>query len=132
MVAESQQRPSDDRKQSFAEKRRGDFWVNALLGAVATFMIGVVPLVKVVAPVAGGAIAGYLQNTGALDGVKVGAVAGIIGSISLNFLAPPRLFGLFGGGIVDGFLLISILFAFVVWVITSAFGGAIGARVAEN
>jgi hypothetical protein len=85
--------------------------VNALLGAVATFVIGVVPLIKIVAPVAGGAIAGYLRNTGVLDGAKVGAVAGIIGSTGLNFLAPPRFFGLFGGGIVGGFLLISILFA---------------------
>lgn len=132
MAARGERRSPSGGAPSFVEKRRGNFWANGLLGAVAVFVIGAIPLVKIFAPFAGGTVAGYLQNTGTIDGVKVGAVAGIIGSLGLDLLAPPRLFGLLGGGIVGGPLRIAVLFGLTVWTVTSAVGGAIGATTAEG
>lgn len=110
-----------------------DFWKNVVWGAVSIIVIGALPLIQIIAPVGGGALAGYLQNSGAINGAKVGAIAGVIGAIVLNFLAPPRLFGLLSGGIGEGLYLIAILLGFlVVWVIPSAFGGALGGRIAEK
>ena len=145
MSAESQHRPSGSGEPSFVEKRQGDFWINAVIGAVATFVIGALPLIQFVAPIGGGAVAGYLQNTGTGDGVTVGAVAGLIGAIPALLIGIVFLgfFGLIGassgtaegflsGGLLGGFFLIIFVIAVVVSTIFSAIGGAIGAMVAED
>ncbi|PSQ19374.1 hypothetical protein BRD00_01745 [Halobacteriales archaeon QS_8_69_26] len=136
---------STGREPSFAEKRQGDFWINALIGAVATFVIGALPLVQFLAPIGGGAVAGYLQNTGTGGGLKVGAVAGLIGSIPailigilvLGFFgifgaAGAGAEGLLGGGLIGGFFLVFILIAVAISTAASAVGGAIGAMMAED
>ncbi len=61
----------------------GDTILNAVLGAVASVVLGpVVPF----APVLGGAIAGYLQGGSRNDGIRVGAYAGLIALIPLFLL----------------------------------------------
>lgn len=130
MVADRRLSGEDD--VSFVEKRRKAFWTNLLRGAITTFVIGVLPSIKIIAPVGGGALAGYFQDTGTMDGAKVGALAGAIGAIGLNVLAPPRFFGLVSGDIGDGFFLMTVLLGFVVWIVTGAFGGALGAQLAEK
>lgn len=144
MATTGRQQPSG-RDPSFTEKRQGDFWINALIGAAATFVIGALPLVQFLAPVGGGAVAGYLQNTGTGDGAKVGAVAGLIGAIPAILVGILILgfFGLFGaagggaegllgGGILGGFFLIIVLIGVLISTVASAAGGAIGAVVAED
>jgi hypothetical protein len=54
----------------------GDTWINAFIGAVVT----VVTSFTGVSPIIGGAVAGYLNR---YDGVKVGALSGVIASIPL-------------------------------------------------
>ncbi|MEF8788981.1 MAG: DUF5518 domain-containing protein [Haloarculaceae archaeon] len=68
--------------------------VNALLGGVAAIVLAALPF----SPVLGGALAGYLQGTDARDGLRVGALAGVVAVVPLALL-----FVLFGG----------FLFAFV-------------------
>jgi len=68
--------------------------VNALLGGVAAVVLAALPF----SPVLGGALAGYLQGPDARDGLRVGALAGVVAVVPLALL-----FVLFGG----------VLFAFV-------------------
>ena len=61
----------------------GDTWVNALIGGVITVVIaGFVPFGSVI----GGAVAGYLQGGDRNDGLKVGALAGLIALIPFVLL----------------------------------------------
>ncbi|PSQ35517.1 hypothetical protein BRD08_06940 [Halobacteriales archaeon SW_10_66_29] len=58
----------------------GDTFVNSLLGAaVIVLTTPIVPF----APVAGGAVAGYLQGRNTDGGLKVGAIAGLISVVPL-------------------------------------------------
>lgn len=52
----------------------GDTLVNALLGAVVAIVLTFLPL----SPMLGGLVAGYLQGGDRGDGVRVGAIAGVI------------------------------------------------------
>ena len=101
--------------------------INALIGAIAGIVLSFIPLSTVL----GGAIAGYLEGGTAEDGVKVGAIAGLImlipilffGTVFLSFFVglgpggPPAAFGVMavvvivfgalytvGLGILGGFL----------------------------
>jgi len=115
-----------------------DTWVNAVIGA----LIGVVltPAIPL-APVLGGAVAGYLESDGGSAGLRVGALSGILAVVPLLFLfvllgnllfvviasvagAPPGLAEL--GGIV---LVVAGLFAVVYTVGLSALGGWLGGYV---
>lgn len=131
VVAGTGRASNDDDRAPVRERRKG-FARNALFGALAIFITGLFPLVTVVAPVAGGALAGYLQNAGAGTGAKIGVPAGAIGGIALDVLAPPRFFGPLGGDVGGGFYLIAIALGFAVWIVAGAFGGAVGARLAGN
>lgn len=122
---------SDDEASPVGKLPKG-FWMNVLRGAIATVVIGLLPLIQIVAPVGGGALAGYFLNAGTVDGARTGALAGAIGGVGLNAMAPPRFFGLVSGAVGDGFFLTTVLLWFAVWIVTSAFGGALGARLAEN
>ncbi|WP_262178087.1 DUF5518 domain-containing protein [Haloarcula laminariae] len=52
-----------------------DTLLNAVIGAVASAVLGFVPF----SPVLGGAIAGYLQGGTRSDGLRVGAISGVLG-----------------------------------------------------
>jgi uncharacterized membrane protein (GlpM family) len=118
----------------------GDTLVNTLIGAVAsTVLSGVVPF----APVFGGAIAGYLQAGDRNDGLRVGALAGLVafvpallfGILVLGFVlsvvvggavrGAPMGFSLFGSLGVVGVILFGV-FGFAYFVGLSALGGWIG------
>lgn len=61
----------------------GDTGVNVVLGAIATIILGpIVPL----APILGGALAGYLQGGDRNDGLRVGIYAGLVALIPLFLL----------------------------------------------
>lgn len=107
------------------------FWMSILSGAAITVIIGILPLIQLLAPVVGGAFAGYLHHNKLINGVMVGALAGVTGGIALNLLIPPRFFGFLGGDIGEEFYIL-IIFGFITWTATSAFGGAIGVKLAER
>lgn len=66
-----------------------DTLVNALIGAVVTVVtVFLVPF----SPVLGGAVAGYLQGGDNDDGLKVGALSGVIALVPVLLLAPLVLF----------------------------------------
>lgn len=113
-----------------------DTLLNAVIGAVATAILnGFVPL----APVLGGALAGYLEGGDRSDGVRVGAVSGIIGLVldailvafifgAFLLLGAPPLFS------AVSFLFIAVVAAFVtVYVVAlSAVGGWLGNYVKHD
>jgi hypothetical protein len=114
----------------------GDTWINALIGAVVT----VITSFTGVSPVIGGVVAGYLNRR---DGVKVGALSGIVASIPLLGLlflvgsvfaflpfagpgmmnGPGALFGLAG--------FVVVVFAFVVALLYAVALGALGGYIGQ-
>ncbi|WP_436933614.1 DUF5518 domain-containing protein [Halovenus marina] len=116
----------------------GDTLLNAAIGAVVTVVLSF----TTVSPVLGGGVAGYLQRGDPGDGLRVGAISGLIATIP--FLLLIVLFGgflftgsMFGGGlgIPGGFVLV-LLFGLIlalVWTMTlSALGGYVGAYIATE
>jgi hypothetical protein len=59
--------------ESFVADREGEFWVNAVIGAVVAVVSSFVPL----SPALGGGVAAYLQGGTRTVGAKVGAVFGL-------------------------------------------------------
>lgn len=117
----------DRSTKSSSDGRRGQSstLVNALIGAVAGVVLSFVPFSTVL----GGAIAGYLERGTSEDGLKVGAIAGLI------MFVPFLLFGylvaavlLFGNapGFFGGFLVFVLLFAAVYTVGAAMLGGFLG------
>lgn len=114
---------------------------NAALGGVVTFLTGnFVPL----APVLGGAVAGYLQGGTRQEGMRVGAYSGLIAFVPLVLLAMaissligvvgigfgvfgPEIPGLGAAGLL-GFLLLGLflVMAFAYFVGGGAVGGWLG------
>ncbi|MDS0283128.1 DUF5518 domain-containing protein [Haloarcula onubensis] len=110
-----------------------DTLLNAAIGAVASIVLSFVPL----SPVLGGAIAGYLQGGTRSDGLRVGALSGVLG-----LLAGAVFFGLFvlfvgaaylGSGAPRAFGAFGLLFFLVAAVVSalytvglSAVGGWLG------
>lgn len=86
------------------------FWINALIGAVAAFVLSFIPFSTVL----GGAVAAYLQKgESRMENVKVGAAAGAIFFI-------PSLFGVFFFGFLgaltgsaEGFILLLVFGIFI-------------------
>jgi len=66
------QSPSDG--SSYRSPTEGRFLANAIIGALAGFLLGFVPL----SPLLGGGLAGYLQGGSRSDGLTVGAAAGVV------------------------------------------------------
>lgn len=111
-----------------------DTLLNAAIGAVATAVLSsFVPF----APLFGGALSGYLEGGTRNDGLRVGAISGVIGLVlsaillGLFFLffililaggGAPRAFGAFG----FLFFLVGFLFTAVYMVGLSALGGWLG------
>jgi hypothetical protein len=123
-------------------------YVNALVGAVATFVLSWLPL----SPVLGGAVAGYLQGPDTSRGLRAGALAGGIAAIpGLLGVAAVGTFVLgipvlgavgggsgsllgFGLGIVGILLVLALLLVIVLgyFVALSAAGGYLGSVVADR
>mgnify|MGYP000055270006 CR=1 FL=1 len=116
---------------------QGDTLLNALIGAVVSVVLAFLPFSTVL----GGGVAGYLQKGTREDGLRVGAISGlmavvpivIVGSLfgGLVFMSMlgigPR--GLFGLGF---FLLFGLVFMLVYVVGLAAVGGYIGAYIATE
>jgi hypothetical protein len=113
----------------------GDTFINALIGAVVGLVLSPVPFSTVL----GGAITGYLQGGDRNDGLRAGALAGVI--MLLPFVLVMFVFGnvvflLFSGGgmpvpgLAGGFtifaILIALLFGLVYVVAFAALGGYLG------
>jgi hypothetical protein len=124
---------------SFVDRRKGDFWVNALLGAVVTVVLSF----SGISPLIGGGIAGYLQQGTREDGTKVGAASGAIASVpALVVFALVFGFGFLGvlaGGdaAVGGGLFLVVVLTIAVVAIgisvgLSALGGYVGTVLFER
>ncbi len=115
----------------------GDTLLNALIGAVVTVVLAFIPFSTVL----GGGVAGYLQKGARNDGLRVGAISGLIA------LVPIFIFGtLFGGmfmfsmlglgprGMLSfGFIFLLGLFFIVLYTVAlSALGGYLGAYIATE
>ena len=107
--------------------------LNAVIGAVASIVLSFVPL----SPVLGGAVAGYLQGGTRSDGLRVGALSGVLGLLvgAVFFGLFFVVFGayLFGTGAPRAFSAFGLLFVLVAAVISalytvglSAVGGWLG------
>jgi hypothetical protein len=122
-------------------------YVNALVGAVATFVLSWLPL----SPVLGGAVAGYLQGPDTSRGLRAGALAGGIAAVPVLLgvaavgtfvLGVPVLAALGGGTDPLGFglgvvgilvvLLLIVLVSLGYFVALSAAGGYLGSVVADR
>jgi hypothetical protein len=113
----------------------GDTLINALIGAAVNVVAG--PFIPF-ATVLGGAVAAYLQGGSRSDGVRVGALAGLLSLLPLLLVAAvvgnAVLFALLGGvgvpALVGGaglfFVVLLIVFAAVYTVAFSAAGGWLG------
>ncbi|MFB6150212.1 MAG: DUF5518 domain-containing protein [Haloarculaceae archaeon] len=112
--------------ETFVDRREGDFWLNAVIGAVLTVVLSFVP----VSPILGGGVAGYLNRGTRTTGAKVGAASGLIAA--LPFFAVFSLlfggigFGALAGGSGAGFVIFLAIMAFAV-VVTALFAGGMGA-----
>lgn len=110
-----------------------DTLLNAVIGAVASIVLSFVPL----SPVLGGAVAGYLQGGTRSDGLRVGAISGVLGLVAgaVFFGLFVLVFGVFyfgsgAPGAIGAFGLLFFLFAAVLSAIytvgLSALGGWLG------
>ncbi len=124
----------------------GETWLNAVLGGVVTLVLApVLPF----APVLGGAVVGYLEadEWGArrADGLRVGAIAGVVAFVALlvfAFLLGNLLFAVLTGvvgappGFVSGLglavFVLGALFGALYVVGLSAVGGWLGVRVYDE
>lgn len=107
----------------------GNTWLNALIGAVATFLLSF----TMVSPVLGGALAGYLERG---DGVRVGALSGLIAALPLVLLAF-LLLGLLsvgGGPPLAGFFVfvVAVIFLPAYTIALSALGGYLGVYLRDE
>lgn len=130
--------------QSFVDRRAGDTWINAILGAVVAVLLSFTVIGGIVSTLAGGAVAGYLQGSTRTAGAKVGALSGLIASLPvfgvvfvvLSFLG----IGLLGGGSdaalgigIAGFVVVLIVAVILLFTVAlAAIGGYLGAMLAEN
>jgi hypothetical protein len=118
---------------------KGDTLLNAVVGAVVTVLLSFTG----VAPVLGGAVAGYLQRESRASGAKVGALSGAIAFLPallflfvvMGFFALGPMMG--GTGLPGGvelLVVVLILFPlFVLWHVgLGALGGYLGAYVREE
>lgn len=117
--------------------RRQDRWLYALVGAVVTVVTAFIPL----SPVLGGGVAGYLATTDDREGLRIGALSGLIAAVPIvaifGLVVLVMFFGMAVSGEVAGPLFVVtvllVIGAFVVGytVALSAVGGFLGAALAE-
>ena len=112
----------------------GDTLINALIGAVITVVLSFTGF----SPLLGGGVAGYLQRGDGMDGVRVGAISGLVATIPFVFVL--FVFGgfLFAGpmmGIPGAFSIIALfaIVASLLWTVgLSAVGGFVGVYIATE
>jgi len=116
-----------------------DSTLHALIGAVVTVVFSFVPF----SPVLGGGVAAYLNDADTSDGVRIGALSGLIASVPLLLigLLAVTFLGFFAIGVGNGGIGIGLggLFAILlIGVVTiaytvglSALGGYLGAYFVE-
>ncbi|MFC4408496.1 DUF5518 domain-containing protein [Haloarchaeobius iranensis] len=111
------------------------FWINALIGAIAAFVLGFIPFSTVL----GGVVAAYLQKGETqMENVKVGAAAG--GILFLPSLLALFAFGFLGllSGSAEGFIfimfigVIGLILAGLYTIGACALGGLIAHAVWED
>ncbi|MDZ7702613.1 MAG: DUF5518 domain-containing protein [Halobacteriales archaeon] len=112
--------------------------LNALIGAAVTIVLTFIPFSSVL----GGAVAGYLEGGELGDGVRVGALSGLLATapflLLFFFVGSILSFGLMGMGggrmLAAGgaFVLLVLVFSLLYLVGLSALGGAVGAAVKGN
>ncbi|PSP61381.1 hypothetical protein BRC76_06160 [Halobacteriales archaeon QH_8_67_36] len=106
---------------------------NAVIGAVASIVLSFVPF----SPVLGGAVAGYLQGGTRSDGLRVGAISGVLGLLvgAAFFLIVVLFLGIFaiGTNAPSSFGIVGLLFLLVAGAVSalytiglSALGGWLG------
>ena len=108
----------------------GDTLANAVIGGIASILLGFVPF----SPVLGGAVAGYLHGGERGIGVRIGAYAGIIAAIpfALALFFAIAVFGFLlsigtgSGAALLFFVLFALVAAAVYTVGFSALGGWLG------
>lgn len=120
------------------QPQRKSTLVNALIGAVVTVVVSFVPF----SPVIGGGVAGYLQHGSREEGVKVGAISGVIATIPvvLGVLLIASVFtivpsGTGGLGLAVGGLVLALVVFLLAGIYTvglGAVGGYLGAYLAEE
>lgn len=107
--------------------------LNAVAGAAATVVLAFVPF----SPVLGGGLAAYLEESGTTDGLRIGALSGVIAVVPLVVLAF-LLVGVLSVGPISilavSFLFLSVFLAFALFytVGLSALGGYLGAYLARE
>jgi hypothetical protein len=109
----------------------GNTFMNAVVGAVITLVLVVVPF----APAVGGASAGYLQHGALRDGAKAGTVTGLLVTLPLFLgvvaLAPIALFAPAGVPSIPMNPLAFVVFTLIATVAyavgVAALGGSVGA-----
>ena len=115
----------------------GDTFLNALIGAVVSVVLAFLPFSTVL----GGGVAGYLQKGPRDEGLRVGAISGLIAMVPMFLFAT-----LFGGMFFFSMLglgprglmgmsfifLIGLLFLVLYVVALSAVGGYLGAYIATE
>ncbi|QLD88347.1 DUF5518 domain-containing protein [Natronomonas salina] len=105
--------------------------VNALIGAAVGIVLSFVPL----SPVLGGGVAGYLEGGDSDDGLRVGAIAGVVMSLPLAFLGLVVSTFFFGVGAPVGvgvLFLLALVFLALYTVGLGALGGLIGASLEDE
>ena len=106
---------------------------NAVIGAVASIVLSFVPF----SPVLGGAVAGYLQGGTRSDGLRVGAISGVLGLLvgAAFFLIVVLFLGIFaiGTNAPSSFGIVGLLFLLIAGAVSalytiglSALGGWLG------
>lgn len=108
--------------------RRSSTAINALIGAVAGLVLSFIPLSTLL----GGAVAGYLEGGTTNDGLRVGAIAGLVMLLPMLFFGlvlVPFVLGIGTGSFPAAFGLVAVLLFVFVAVYTvglSAVGAVLG------
>ncbi|QLG60895.1 DUF5518 domain-containing protein [Halorarum salinum] len=111
-----------------------DTLTNALIGAVASVVLVFLPF----SPALGGALAGYLQGPDTDEGLRVGALSGVIAAVPIALLAV--LAGAFFLAVAPSraavvfllFVVVALLFALAYAVGLGALGGLLGSYLREE
>lgn len=118
----------------------GDTILNAIVGAIVTTVLFFIPF----SPVAGGAVAGYLQGQDTSSGIRVGALSGGFSALPMMFFAlvfGGLVLGVIGFGapdlalfsVVGFFMLILGFLLFLAYsAILGAAGGYLGAALKDD